>query len=261
MRQRRSDRNGQKGFTLTELLVVIAVIGILAGIALPRLVGYRDEADKVFALDQLRDLQALATVYYHEHEQPPTIEELSAQYNRSHNDKIIGRWAVMSVGYGQSSVKLAEGGVNGYQPAYIICSTYEIRNVAYVYGLDDKPPEVAKVGSDPIGIGQCGPSTGSAPAQPAAPVPTPEPPANPPASPPPTNNPPEQPPGNPSGGNPLSNECNVDEQCPCENNWPNHGQYENCVVHLANECWKAGKISKETRQQWVTDAAHSICGM
>lgn len=35
--------NNKKGFTLVELLIVIAVLGILAGIAIPRMTGITDE--------------------------------------------------------------------------------------------------------------------------------------------------------------------------------------------------------------------------
>lgn len=54
----------RKGFTLIELLIVIMVIAILIGIALPRFGGMRDEGNTTKAAAELRTLQTAVESYY-----------------------------------------------------------------------------------------------------------------------------------------------------------------------------------------------------
>lgn len=54
----------RKGFTLIELLIVIMVIAILIGIALPRFRGMQDEANTTKAAAELRTLQSAVESHY-----------------------------------------------------------------------------------------------------------------------------------------------------------------------------------------------------
>jgi general secretion pathway protein G len=53
-----------KAFTLIELLIVIAVIAIIIGIALPRFKGMKDEGNIIRAKADLRTLQTAVESYY-----------------------------------------------------------------------------------------------------------------------------------------------------------------------------------------------------
>jgi len=50
-------RMGEKGFTLIEILVVIAILGSLAGVAIPNLVGFADKGRPEAAHAELRSIE------------------------------------------------------------------------------------------------------------------------------------------------------------------------------------------------------------
>ena len=59
-------RRGEKGFTLVELMIVVAIIGILAAIAIPQFSKYRSRAQNSAALSDLRNTQTDLEGYYAE---------------------------------------------------------------------------------------------------------------------------------------------------------------------------------------------------
>lgn len=68
----------RKGFTILELLIVIAVIAILVGIALPRFKGMQDEGNIARAKGELRTLQTAIESYYVHNNAIPTDAQLIA---------------------------------------------------------------------------------------------------------------------------------------------------------------------------------------
>ena len=57
-------KNGQKGFTLIELMIVVAIIGILAAIAIPQFVAYRQKGYDTQAKGELKSLYTACQAYF-----------------------------------------------------------------------------------------------------------------------------------------------------------------------------------------------------
>ncbi len=55
---------GEKGFTLIELMIVIAIIGILAAVAIPNFIAYRDKAFCSAAESDARSIAAAVADYF-----------------------------------------------------------------------------------------------------------------------------------------------------------------------------------------------------
>ena len=88
-------KKDEKGFTLIELMIVIAIIGILAAIAIPQFNSYRKKSYNASAQSDLRNVATAEEAYY-----------VDAQ--------TYGADSALSINTGAGVTLTAAGGVNGY---------------------------------------------------------------------------------------------------------------------------------------------------
>jgi general secretion pathway protein G len=68
-------RLGSQGFTLIEIMVVLVILGILAGLIVPRIIGRPDEARRMKAKIQIQSLETALQLYKLDTGNYPTTEQ------------------------------------------------------------------------------------------------------------------------------------------------------------------------------------------
>ena len=54
--------------------------------------------------------------------------------------------------------------------------------------------------------------------------------------------------------------CSIDQLCPCEQQWRNHGRYVSCIEDATEDFAAAGLITEEEEGAIVSEAGQSSCG-
>lgn len=68
-------RNKRKGFTLVEILVVVVILGLLAALVVPQVIGQGEEARRTAASVQISEIEKALDLYRLHNSMYPTTEQ------------------------------------------------------------------------------------------------------------------------------------------------------------------------------------------
>jgi general secretion pathway protein G len=82
-----------RGFTLIELMVVVVILGILAGLVIPKIMGRPEQAKRLKARMQIEQIEQALKLYYLDNGDYPSSEQgLSALVEQTTIEPVPKRW-------------------------------------------------------------------------------------------------------------------------------------------------------------------------
>nr|WP_267929672.1 type II secretion system major pseudopilin GspG [Paraburkholderia sp. ZP32-5] len=91
--KRYGKRDGQRGFTLIEIMVVIAILGILAALIVPKIMSRPDEARRVAAKQDIGSIMQAMNLYRLDNGRYPTQDQgLRALVEKPATDPVPNNW-------------------------------------------------------------------------------------------------------------------------------------------------------------------------
>jgi general secretion pathway protein G len=83
----------QRGFTLIEIMVVVVILGILAALVVPRVIGRTDEARAVAAKQDIAAIMQALKLYRLDNGRYPSAEQgLQALFAKPQTQPVPGNW-------------------------------------------------------------------------------------------------------------------------------------------------------------------------
>lgn len=126
-------RRRQRGFTLIEIMIVVVIIGLLAAVIVPQLLGQVDEARVTKARQDIQSIETALTMYRLDNSKYPSTDQGLRALIQQPTDPSIRHWR--PGGYVRKASKDPWG--NEYQ--YVYPGTHGGEYDLYSLGADGQP--------------------------------------------------------------------------------------------------------------------------
>ena len=88
-------RHGEAGFTLVEMLVVIAIIGLVMGLVGPRVLGYLSDSKVKTARIQIQGFSSALNLFYLDNGRYPTSAEGTRSFGSKAGRRHLVEWPLL----------------------------------------------------------------------------------------------------------------------------------------------------------------------
>ena len=99
----------KKGFTLVEIMIVVAIIAILAAVAIPNFISYRKQSQATACVANLKQIQAAKEMWYMNSSTDPALTDLVGSEKKIKTTPVCPAGGTYTVGNSTTDPSCSKG--------------------------------------------------------------------------------------------------------------------------------------------------------